>query len=1310
MSGRAEARTAPRIKYHASPLLLDCLSNATRRFEGELMKTNFAYAALRALCLLGLAACASTVWGQAAPVNDTYSGAINIPDGMPFTDSQPSISSANNIEDPTDPYIICKQSGPSGNPTPAGFTLPQGQMRYSVWYTYTTGTSVEYVNMRAMEAGNNQSNFDPVIAVWTGSQGSLRMVTGGCNDDGVPNGTNAGANSGTSIFNNYARIAGLRLQPNTTYSIEVAFNPSAGMALTAAQSLKFDMNAATVFTVDRTDDPVPLTVPATGLGPWNPCTPGNCSIRAAIEAAFIAGDASWAGGTGPLGIPVPGAAVIIPAGTYSMSAFAAPANGTDPSNNANVGGGDFDVNGSMGIYGAGMGQTIINPPLGDRVFDLEGSISWTATTAPPTMGLVPQWARANRIDAIVADMTLNGPGANAGSGPPLYTGSGNVNGGLLDDAIHPNPFHALERIEFINGFTRADGGAVYLATKAQIRDCRFTNNTAMNTTPGTLNNTGSGGALVLAGGGLSNFVEVSDTTFTGNRSFAENTNSYSFTFGGGAIWASGVYLALTNSTLSSNTANGFGGALVLDAGSGGTVADIRSTTIADNTADVNGNGIGAAGGGVYVNSATSAQPAGFNMDIITNTVIADNMVATDGTGADSECATTPFVTGAPQVLMNSSYNLIKAAGTGVCAFPGNGNLTGLDPLLAALADNGGATTPHPLTQALQPGSPAVDAGNPNGCTGHFGRVLTNDERGSGFDRQAGLRCDMGAVEFIGLANPPGVPAMVAASDTGDSQTDNLTSVNKPTFTGTCAADGDTVTVFADNSISIGAGICASNTYTATLGTALADGAHAIKAYESSATAMSPNSAALSITIDTIGPAITFTSTPPVSATDQDSEFDFTVEDNRPSQCQLDGGAFADCDGTWFETVGLGTHTFVVRAFDAAGAAGTASYTWTIGVADAPGAPVLAAASDSGSSSSDGITKSDPLAIQDTCTSGDSIQLYDGPIALGSALVCANGAVSFNVAGLAEGSHAITATATRGTTAESAHSAASTIVVDHTAPVLTLDGTPQASMISTSATFTFHTDDASPATCQLDGGTAAACTSPQTYSGLALGAHTFVIVSTDLAGNAAAAQTFSWSVVQPNASGAPMLAPSDDSGRSNADGVTNAAATAFIGACTDGDSIQLYDGNATVGPAATCSGGAYNIALSGLAEGSHSMTVTSTRNGIESAKSPATAVVIDRTPPSVPSLTGNGEPVELTVTVSGLAEPNALVTVLDGVTPVCAAVADAEANFSCSGALAGGDVRSLTASAADLAGNASASSAAYQVTADHDRVFRNGFGD
>ena len=51
------------------------------------------------------------------------------------------------------------------------------------------------------------------------------------------------------------------------------------------------------------------------------------------------------------------------------------------------------------------------------------------------------------------------------------------------------------------------------------------------------------------------------------------------------------------------------------------------------------------------------------------------------------------------------------------------------------------------TMALLPGSPAIDAGNPSGCTDSVGQLLTTDQRGQPRpDKEDTGGCDMGAYE------------------------------------------------------------------------------------------------------------------------------------------------------------------------------------------------------------------------------------------------------------------------------------------------------------------------------------------------------------------------------------------------------------------------------------------------------------------------------------------------------------------------------------------------------------------------------------
>ncbi len=75
------------------------------------------------------------------------------------------------------------------------------------------------------------------------------------------------------------------------------------------------------------------------------------------------------------------------------------------------------------------------------------------------------------------------------------------------------------------------------------------------------------------------------------------------------------------------------------------------------------------------------------------------------------------------------------------------------------------------------------------------------------------------------------------------------------------------------------------------------------------------------------------------------------------------------------------------------------------------------------------------------------------------------------------------------------------VVDATPPETNIDSGPAGMTSTTSASFVFSSSDAGASfACALDGAAFAACSSPKTYSGLALGSHTFEVRARDLVGN------------------------------------------------------------------------------------------------------------------------------------------------------------------------------------------------------------------
>jgi CSLREA domain-containing protein len=214
---------------------------------------------------------------------------------------------------------------------------------------------------------------------------------------------------------------------------------------------------------------------------------------------------------------------------------------------------------------------------------------------------------------------------------------------------------------------------------------------------------GSGGGIVVAVGGT--------LTLTG-VTLSENDASDA----GGAIHNDGT-TTLRNVTISGNQAAGDGGGLRNAAGT----AYLNNVTFADNVADSDANGVGN-GGGIRVDSGTV---------FIESTLLGGN---TDkSTSADPDH---PDCSGS----VSGEYNLIQSTTGCIIAGITTGNITGKNPQLEGLADNGGPTP----TRALRKGSPALDAGDPGTAASGPNFCETTDQRG--VKRPQGPRCDIGSFE------------------------------------------------------------------------------------------------------------------------------------------------------------------------------------------------------------------------------------------------------------------------------------------------------------------------------------------------------------------------------------------------------------------------------------------------------------------------------------------------------------------------------------------------------------------------------------
>ncbi|HEX3152291.1 MAG TPA: Calx-beta domain-containing protein [Gemmataceae bacterium] len=279
-----------------------------------------------------------------------------------------------------------------------------------------------------------------------------------------------------------------------------------------------------------------------------------------------------------------------------------------------------------------------------------------------------------------------------------------------------------------------------------------------------------------------------------------------------------------------------------------------------------------------------------------------------------------------------------------------------------------------------------------------------------------------------------------------------------------------------------------------------------------------------ILIDTAGPTASITGTPANPTNSTSATFTFTGSDPTVGgassgvnhlETKVDGGSFATAASPQtFSGLSEGSHTFQVRAVDNAGNIGApSSFTWVVDTT-APTAAITGTPADPTNSTSATFTftGSDPTSggvssgvnHLETKLDGGSFATVASPQAL---------------SGLSEGSHTFSVRAVDNAGNTGAPTSF-TWVVDTTGPTTSIIGTPANPTNSTSATFTFSGIDpvsggvstgVNHLETSIDGGAFATATSPQTFSSLAEGLHTFQVRAVDNAGNTGSATSFGWTV-------------------------------------------------------------------------------------------------------------------------------------------------------------------------------------------------------
>ena len=254
------------------------------------------------------------------------------------------------------------------------------------------------------------------------------------------------------------------------------------------------------------------------------------------------------------------------------------------------------------------------------------------------------------------------------------------------------------------------------------------------------NDGGSLGGAVSTNGGT---VSLTDVSFTDDDGFI-----------GGALFARGGTVTGNGVTFDNDAPLATDNAAVYLYG--GTVS-FTNTTVANNGgASSRGGGIDNGGAALtLINDTLSGNVRGALLTDQGASTTVENTIIGAGfsDGVDFACIAPGHTddindrTTANAVTTDGGHNIDQ---DGHCDLSGPGDVSGQDPMLVPIADNGGPT----LTQALLAGSPSLGDPATSDCP-------TVDQRGE--TRPSG-KCDIGAFEAVVLAAPGGTPT----ASTGDS--------------------------------------------------------------------------------------------------------------------------------------------------------------------------------------------------------------------------------------------------------------------------------------------------------------------------------------------------------------------------------------------------------------------------------------------------------------------------------------------------------------------------------------------------------------
>jgi CSLREA domain-containing protein len=648
---------------------------------------------------------------------------------------------------------------------------------------------------------------------------------------------------------------------------------SAAFAITA---FSINVNAATfvVNTASDTQD----AAPGNGV-----CADGGgaCSLRAAItEANALAGADT----------------ITVPAGTYTTTIAGTNENAnadgdfdiTSPLTINGAGGGATIIQANASIQTANervfhilaggtavtiAGVTVQNgvnrfaTAIGGGGIRVEGATANLTLNDSTVTGNYSE-SRGGGVSANKANLTINGCIFNnnqAGSG---VAGSGASGGAIAIDS-EDNVAAAGQTASITNTIINSNraessvsntfGGGITIRAL----------NATVNITGSTISNNFSnavGGFVGFAGGILNQQVA---TTITGSTVSGNTSSRFHAGIRNLSSTSTGSTLNLVNSTVSGNTAtiaDSVGGGIANVSGAGfAAVLNITGSTISGNsltgTASVGGGlantgtSTGAAqmnllnstvsgnsahdAAGIYTDGSAAAtvldfstvaansavgEGGGLYQDVAGTTTLKDTIVA------DNSAPTAPDISG----TMNSqNYNHIENATGGVLVSAAN-DVTGSDPQLGPLQDNGGPTLTHRPNFPATPVLNTIPFGT-NGC----GTTVHNDQRGTIYFRPNDNGCEKGSVEYDHDATPTATATPTGTTTTTSTPTATATPAASPVISGTVtygnAISGPTPPRSVSNVLLSGAGSVPVSTVTG-----FPDGTYALSGFGSGSYTVTPS--------------------------------------------------------------------------------------------------------------------------------------------------------------------------------------------------------------------------------------------------------------------------------------------------------------------------------------------------------------------------------------------------------------------------------------------------------------------------------------